>query len=41
MQLKRLREVQDTIQWSADTSDLPVINWESCASSRPAVPIRD
>jgi stearoyl-CoA desaturase (delta-9 desaturase) len=41
MQLKRLREVQDTIQWSADTSDLPVINWESCALFCSTVRIRD
>lgn len=31
MQLKRLREVQDTITWASEVNDLPVISWESCA----------
>jgi stearoyl-CoA desaturase (Delta-9 desaturase) len=29
MQLKRLREVQDGIQWPV-VNDLPVISWQSC-----------
>jgi len=40
MQLKRLREVQEKIQWAADNSDLPVINFESFreqSTKRPLV----
>ncbi|KAG2058251.1 hypothetical protein BDR06DRAFT_980516 [Suillus hirtellus] len=30
MQLKRLRETQETLSWPFDNSDLPVISWDSC-----------
>ena len=30
MQLKRLREKQDVLNWAPDSNDLPVISWESC-----------
>ncbi|CAL1709075.1 unnamed protein product [Somion occarium] len=29
MQLKKLRETQDVLNWAPDPSDLPVISWES------------
>ncbi len=29
MQLKRLREKQDGLNWAPDSNDLPVVNWES------------
>jgi len=32
MQLKRLREMQETLVWPSDNSHLPVISWESCTS---------
>ncbi|EIN08842.1 delta9-fatty acid desaturase [Punctularia strigosozonata HHB-11173 SS5] len=40
MQLKRLREVQETITWAAPETDLPVISWESFqdqAAKRPLI----
>ena len=30
MQLKRLREKQEGLNWAPDSNDLPVIGWESC-----------
>jgi hypothetical protein len=30
MQLKRLRETQDGLLWPQETTDLPVISWQSC-----------
>ena len=30
MQLKRLREAQDSLQWPQEGLDLPVISWQSC-----------
>lgn len=30
MQLKKLRETQDTLSWPSDNNDLPVISWDSC-----------
>lgn len=33
MQLKRLRETQETLAWPSDNSDLPVISWDSCQYS--------
>lgn len=30
MQLKRLREAQDTLVWAPDSNELPVVDWESC-----------
>ncbi|KAG2152664.1 uncharacterized protein EDB93DRAFT_1327608 [Suillus bovinus] len=40
MQLKRLRETQETLAWPSDNSDLPVISWESYheqAKTRPVI----
>lgn len=30
MELKRLKETQDSLTWPSDSDDLPIINWESC-----------
>ncbi|KAG1900408.1 uncharacterized protein F5891DRAFT_1033918 [Suillus fuscotomentosus] len=30
MQLKCLCEIQETLSWPSDNSDLPIISWESC-----------
>ena len=30
MQLKRLRETQDGLTWPQESTDLPVISWQSC-----------
>ena len=30
MQLKKLRETQDHLSWPVDSTDLPVVSWESC-----------
>jgi stearoyl-CoA desaturase (Delta-9 desaturase) len=30
MQLKRLRETQDGLLWPQESTDLPVISWQSC-----------
>jgi stearoyl-CoA desaturase (delta-9 desaturase) len=42
MQLKRLRETQESLVWPSDNNDLPVISWDSyieqCAA-RPLVVI--
>jgi stearoyl-CoA desaturase (delta-9 desaturase) len=42
MQLKRLRETQESLVWPSDNNDLPVISWDSyieqCAT-RPLVVI--
>ena len=32
MQLKRLRETQEHLQFAPDANDLPVVSWESCTS---------
>lgn len=37
MQLKRLRQTQDGLTWPQDTTDLPVISWQSCTSFYPLV----
>ncbi|EIW77198.1 delta 9-fatty acid desaturase protein [Coniophora puteana RWD-64-598 SS2] len=40
MQLKRLREIQEKLNWPSDNSHLPVISWESFlqqAQSRPLI----
>jgi stearoyl-CoA desaturase (delta-9 desaturase) len=29
MQLKRLRETQESLAWPSDSNDLPVISWDS------------
>jgi stearoyl-CoA desaturase (delta-9 desaturase) len=34
MQLKRLREEQEKIDWAQDTNELAVIDWASCTSLR-------
>jgi stearoyl-CoA desaturase (delta-9 desaturase) len=35
MQLKRLRETQESLVWPPDSNDLPVINWQSCMHPSP------
>ena len=30
MQLKKLRETQEGLEWPSNNDDLPVISWESC-----------
>jgi stearoyl-CoA desaturase (delta-9 desaturase) len=30
MQLKRLRQTQEKLEWPSDSNDLPIISWESC-----------
>ena len=30
MQLKRLREAQDSLEWPQECLDLPIISWQSC-----------
>lgn len=30
MQLKRLRETQESLLWPSDSNDLPVVDWEEC-----------
>ena len=33
MQLKKLRETQETLEWPSNSNDLPVISWESCKNN--------
>ncbi|KAL0565014.1 stearoyl-CoA 9-desaturase [Marasmius crinis-equi] len=40
MQLKRLKETQDSLHWPSDSNDLPVVNWETFqkqSAKRPLV----
>ena len=40
MQLKKLRQKQDSLVWPSDSNDLPVISWDSFqqqAQSRPLI----
>jgi stearoyl-CoA desaturase (delta-9 desaturase) len=30
MQLKRLHETQEGLIWPQETTDLPIISWQSC-----------
>ena len=30
MQLKKLRQTQETLAWPSDSNDLPVVSWETC-----------
>ena len=30
MQLKKLKETQDVLNWAPDSNELPVVSWESC-----------
>jgi len=30
MQLKKLRQTQETLTWPSDSNDLPVVSWETC-----------
>lgn len=30
MELKRLKETQDRLEWPSEQDDLPIISWESC-----------
>lgn len=32
MQLKRLRETQEQLQWPSDSNDLPIVTWDTCKS---------
>jgi len=32
MQLKRLRETQEGIEWPSESRDLPVVGWDECES---------
>jgi len=34
MQLKKLREDQESVVWPSDNDDLPVIDWENCKYRR-------
>jgi hypothetical protein len=36
MQLKRLRQTQERLEWPSDSNDLPVISWESCTFFNPS-----
>lgn len=37
MQLKKLKELQDGVEWAPEPTGLPVISWESCEYNRPSV----
>ena len=30
MQLKKLKETQDSLAWPTDSNDLPIVTWETC-----------
>lgn len=40
MELKKLKATQERLAWPSDSSDLPVISWESCTFNVFILPVR-